>query len=51
MGGGMTRFEYVAIFYGIVVALAIETVLVNFHRLLSARKSVRWHWMARRRPP
>jgi hypothetical protein len=42
----MTRFEYVAIFYGIVVALAIETVLVSVHRLLAARKRVRWHWMA-----
>lgn len=42
----MTRFEYVAIFYGIVVALAIETVLVSVHRLLSARRKVRWHWMA-----
>jgi hypothetical protein len=42
----MTRFEYVAIFYGIVVALALETVLVNAHRLLAARKAVRWHWMA-----
>jgi hypothetical protein len=42
----MTRFEYVAIFYGIVVALAIETVLVSVHRLLAARTRVRWHWMA-----
>ena len=42
----MTTFEYGAIFYGIVVALAIETVLVSFHRLLAAGKRVRWHWMA-----
>ncbi|HEY8003019.1 MAG TPA: hypothetical protein VIE16_02260 [Phenylobacterium sp.] len=42
----MTRFEYVAIFYGIVVAMAIETVLVSLQRLLAARKRVRWHWMA-----
>lgn len=42
----MTRFEYVAIFYGIVVAMAIETVLANLHRLLAAGKRVRWHWMA-----
>jgi hypothetical protein len=42
----MTRFDYAAIFYGIVVALAIETVLVNLHRLLAAGKRVRWHWMA-----
>jgi hypothetical protein len=42
----MTTFEYVAIFYGIVVAMAIETVLASFHRLLAARRRVRWHWMA-----
>ena len=42
----MTTFEYNAIFYGIVVAMAIETVLVSFHRLLAAGKCVRWHWMA-----
>jgi hypothetical protein len=42
----MTRFEYVAIFYGIVVALAVETVVVCLHRLLAAGKRVRWHWMA-----
>lgn len=42
----MTRFEYVAIFYGIVVAMAVETVLANAHTLLAARKRVRWHWMA-----
>jgi hypothetical protein len=42
----MTRFEYVAIFYGIVVAMAIETVLANLHRLMGAGKRVRWHWMA-----
>jgi hypothetical protein len=42
----MTRFEYVAIFYGIVVAMAIETVLASTHRLLAAGKRVRWHWMA-----
>jgi hypothetical protein len=42
----MTIFEYVAIFYGIVVAMAIETVLANLHRLLAARGRVHWHWMA-----
>ncbi|WP_372786815.1 hypothetical protein [Phenylobacterium sp.] len=44
--GVMTRFEYVAIFYGIVVAMAIETVLASLHRLIAAGKRVRWHWMA-----
>lgn len=42
----MTEFEYAAIFYGIFVALAIEAVAANLHRLLAARKRVRWHWMA-----
>ena len=42
----MTEFEYAAIFYGILVALAIEAVAANFHRLLAARGRVKWHWMA-----
>jgi hypothetical protein len=42
----MTRFEYAAIFYGIIVALSVESVLLSVHRLLSARSRVRWHWMA-----
>ena len=42
----MTEFEYAAIFYGILVALAIEAVAANLHRLLAARRRVRWHWMA-----
>ena len=45
-GARMTRFEYVAIFYGIVVAMAVETVMVNLHKLFAARARVRWHWMA-----
>ena len=32
----MTEFEYAAIFYGILVALAIEAVAANLHRLLAA---------------
>jgi hypothetical protein len=42
----MTAFEYGAIFYGIVVAMAIETVVASMHRLFAAGKRVRWHWMA-----
>jgi len=42
----MTRFEYAAIFYGILVAMAIEIVAARVHRLLAAGKRVRWHWMA-----
>src|SRR5215469_13078448 len=42
----MTRFEYVSIFNGIVVALAIENVAASFHKLFEASGRVRWHWMA-----
>jgi hypothetical protein len=42
----MTEFEYAAIFYGILVALAIEAVAANLHRLLAAGRRVKWHWMA-----
>lgn len=42
----MTRFEYVSIFNGIVVAVALENVASSFHKLLEAGDRVRWHWMA-----
>jgi hypothetical protein len=42
----MTSFEYMSIFRGIIVALAIENVASSFHHLLEARGRVRWHWMA-----
>jgi len=42
----MTRFEYVSIFNGIVVALALENVASSFHKLFEAGGRVRWHWMA-----
>lgn len=42
----MTEFEYAAIVYGILVALAIEAVAANLHRLFAARGRVKWHWMA-----
>jgi len=45
-GGRMTRFEYVAIFNGIFVALALENIASSFHKLLEAGGRVRWHWMA-----
>ena len=42
----MTKFEYAAIFYGIIVALAVEGVAASLHRLFAAGGKVRWHWMA-----
>jgi hypothetical protein len=42
----MTRFEYVSIFNGIIVALALENVAASFHKLFEANARVRWHWMA-----
>jgi hypothetical protein len=42
----MSKFEYAAIFYGFMIALAIEGVAANLHRLFAAGKKVRWHWMA-----
>jgi hypothetical protein len=42
----MTRFEYAAIFYGIVTALSLENVASSFHKLFEASGRVRWHWMA-----
>jgi hypothetical protein len=42
----MTRFEYISIFNGIIVALALENVAASFHKLFEAGARVRWHWMA-----
>ncbi len=42
----MSSFDYAAIFYGIVVALAVETVAMSLHKLLAAGKRVTWHWMS-----
>jgi len=42
----MSHFEYVSIFNGIIVALALENVAASFHKLLDAGRRVRWHWMA-----
>ena len=42
----MTRFEYLAIFYGIIVGLALGNIASSVHTLLEARERVRWHWMA-----
>ncbi len=42
----MSKFEYAAIFFGFLVALAVEGVAANLHRLFAAGRKVRWHWMA-----
>lgn len=42
----MTAFEYAAIFYGIIVGLALQNILTSIHKLVEAGSRVRWHWMA-----
>src|ERR1700761_2473934 len=42
----MSSFEYAAIFYGIIVGLALQNILESIHKLVEAGKRVRWHWMA-----
>jgi len=42
----MSSFEYAAIFYGIIVGLALQNILESIHKLVGATGRVRWHWMA-----
>jgi len=42
----MVRFEYLAIFYGIIIGLALGNIASSVHKLLEAGNRVRWHWMA-----
>ena len=42
----MIRFEYLAIFYGIIIGLALGNIASSVHKLLEAGSRVRWHWMA-----
>jgi len=42
----MTRFEYASIFIGIVVGLALANILASVHKLMEARRRVRWDWLA-----
>lgn len=41
----MTASEYVAAFASIILALAVTDLATSMHRLLRARKRVRWHWL------
>jgi hypothetical protein len=41
----MTASEYVAAFASIILALAVTDLATSMHRLLRARKRVRWDWL------
>jgi hypothetical protein len=42
----VTYFEYVAVYFGIIVGLALANILGSFHKLIEARSRVRWGWLA-----
>jgi hypothetical protein len=42
----VTYFEYAAIYFGIIVGLAIANILSSVHKLVEAGLRVRWGWMA-----
>ena len=42
----MTYFEYAAIYFGIIVGLALANILFSVHKLIEAGSRVRWGWMA-----
>jgi hypothetical protein len=42
----VTYFEYGAIYYGIIVGLALANILMSFHKLIEAGTRVRWGWFA-----
>ena len=42
----MTYFEYAAIYFGIIVGLALANILTSIHKLIEAGPRVRWGWMA-----
>jgi hypothetical protein len=41
----MSRFEYLLPLVSIVVGLALTDLLGSLHRLIGARRKVRWHWL------
>src|SRR6185369_5579618 len=41
----MTAGEYVSAFASIILALAVTDLATSMHRLLRARKRVRWDWL------
>lgn len=42
----MTYFEYAAIYFGIIVGLALANILTSLHKLIEAGPRVRWGWTA-----
>jgi len=42
----MTYFEYAAVYFGIIVGLALANILTSFHKLVEAGARVRWGWLA-----
>ena len=42
----MTYFDYSAIYFGIIVGLALANILFSIHKLVEAGSRVRWGWMA-----
>jgi hypothetical protein len=42
----VTYFEYEAIYFGIIVGLALANILSSVHKLVEAGVRVRWGWMA-----
>ena len=41
----MTIAEHVTVFISIIVGIAIGDLLMSFHKLLRAKRRVRWHWL------
>ena len=41
----MSIAEHISVFISIIIGLAVGDLLVSFHRLLRARRRVRWAWM------
>ena len=42
----MTYFEDAAVYFGIIVGLALANILTSFHKLIEAGARVRWGWLA-----
>lgn len=42
----MTPFDYFMIFVTIIIALAVESVARDLDVMISAKRRLRWHWMA-----
>jgi hypothetical protein len=45
-GAFVTYFEYAAIYFGIIVGLALANILTSIHKLVEAGPRVRWDWIA-----